>query len=76
VDKIHELSGIVVIPSRSNSKSPREIDKLLYKMRNVIERFFARIKRFRRIATRYEKYSDSFLAFIFFAATLISIKCF
>lgn len=45
-------------------------------MRNVIERFFARIKRFRRIATRYEKYPDSFLAFIFFAATLTSINWF
>lgn len=44
-------------------------------MRNIIEHFFARIKRFRRIATCYEKCSDSLLAFIFFAATLISNKC-
>jgi len=76
VNTIHDLGGVVVIPSRCNSKSPREIDVALYKLRNVIERFFAKIKRFRRIATRYEKYPDSFLAFILFAAILTSINCF
>ena len=76
VNIVHDSGGIVVIPSRCNSKSPREIDMVLYKMRNVIERFFAKIKRFRRIATRYEKYPDSFLAFILFAAILTTINCF
>ena len=76
VSRIHDLGGIAVIPSRINSKSPREIDAALYKMRNVIERFFAKVKRFRRIATRYDKYPDSFLAFILFAAILTTIKCF
>lgn len=76
VEKVQSLGGIVVIPSRRNSKAPREIDERLYKMRNVIERFFGKIKRFRRIATRYDKHPHSFLAFILFAATLTTINCF
>lgn len=76
VDLVEEQEGTVVIPSRSNSTRPRIHDKQLYKLRNVVERFFNRIKQFRRIATRYEKSASSFLAILHIAATLISINCF
>ncbi|MFZ6720305.1 transposase [Undibacterium sp. Ji49W] len=42
----------------------REYDRHLYKDRNVVERFFNRIKQFRRLATRYEKLDRNFLSFI------------
>ena len=42
-----------VIPPRSNRCVQREFDKHRYKSRNLVERFFCRIKQFRRIATRY-----------------------
>ena len=51
---IWEQGASVVIPSKSNRKMPREFDSELYKQRNLVERFFGRIKAsFRRIATRY-----------------------
>jgi transposase len=53
-----------VIPGRSNRKNPPEIDACLYKMRNGVERFFQKIKMFRRIATRYEKSVDAFTGFL------------
>jgi len=43
---------------------------LLYSHRHVVENFFARIKRLRRVATRYDKLSETFLAFVTFAAVL------
>ena len=42
-----------------------------YKRRNVIERFFCRLKDFRRISTRYDKRADSFQAFLFLAASAV-----
>jgi transposase len=62
---IWEQGAEAVIPSKSNRKLPKTFDKALYKNRNLIERFFGRIKRsFRRIATRYDKTSRNFMAFI------------
>ena len=54
--KALEGEGIeAVIPSRKNRKKPRGYDKHWYKMRNIVERTFNWLKRYRRIATRYEK---------------------
>lgn len=62
---IWEQGAEAVIPSKSNRKLPKTFDKTLYKNRNLIERFFGRIKRsFRRIATRYDKTARNFMAFI------------
>lgn len=45
------------IPNRSNRKEKRGFFPSLYKLRNAVERFFSKLKHFRRIATRYEKRS-------------------
>jgi transposase len=59
-----------VIPTKRNRKVQRPVDKALYALRNRIERFFNKLKNARRVATRYDKTVDSFLAFI----QLASIK--
>ena len=62
-----ELGFIPVVPPKITRKELWEYDRELYKRRNEIERLFRRIKRFRRIFTRYDKLDIMFLAFIFLA---------
>jgi transposase len=57
-----------VIPPKSNAKEPREYDKHLYGARHLIENFFARLKQYRAIATRYDKRAKNFLGAIHLAA--------
>lgn len=59
-----------VIPSKRNRKEQREIDRNLYKDRNKVERFFNRIKHYRRIATRYEKTARNYLSFVYLASAM------
>ena len=61
----------VVIPSRSTNKRPREHDCHLYQARHLIENFFARLKQYRAIATRYDKTARNFLGAIHLAATMV-----
>ena len=63
-----------VIPPKSNRIEPIDYDKELSKLREKVERFFNNLKQFRRIATRYEKLSQTFLAFIHLVAAWIIIK--
>jgi len=60
-----------VIPPRANRLASREFDRDLYKARHLIENFFAKLKQFRAIATRYDKTARNFLAAVNFAATAI-----
>ena len=62
-----ELGYSPVVPPKKNRTDPWEYDKELYKRRNEVERFFRRIKRFRRIFTRYDKLDIVFAGFILFA---------
>jgi transposase len=64
----------VVIPSRTNSKSPREIDKHVYKERHLVENFFNKIKWYRRVFSRFCKTKTSFLSFAYFACTMIWLR--
>jgi len=60
----------LVIPNRSNRKQPHPFNKTRYKGRNVIERMFGRLKDFRRVATRYDKNAENFLAALCLAALI------
>jgi transposase len=60
-----------VIPPKANRKQQREYDKDLYKARLLIENFFANLKQFRAIATRYDKTARDFLAAIYFLAAYL-----
>lgn len=71
VAQIENSRGIAVIPSRATNRIQRDYDKEVYKCRNLVERFFNRMKQFRRFATRYEKTAKSFLALVHFAAVFV-----
>ena len=73
---IEEHNGVSVIPPKTNRRVQRPYDSSVYKHRNVIERFFCRLKQFRKIATRFDKLADSFAAFIVIAAIVIALKFF
>ena len=60
-----------VIPSKSNRIEPIDYDKHLYKARHLIENFFAKLKQYRAIATRYDKTARSFLSAINLAAVVV-----
>ena len=57
-------NNIPVIPGRKNRKIPIVYDKLIYKLRRKLERFFGKIKENRRMTVGYEKTDAAFMAFI------------
>ena len=74
VDGIEGRQGEAVIPSRANRLEPRTLDRHTYKGRNVVERFRAQAKQFRRVATRYEKKAANFLGFVWVPALAVMLK--
>tara|TARA_B100000378_G_C17890718_1_gene359096 strand:+ start:269 stop:709 length:441 start_codon:yes stop_codon:yes gene_type:complete len=71
---IEAQEAVPIIPDRSNRNESHAFSPLLYRLRNQIERFFNKIKHFRRIATRYEKLAANYLAMIQLAATRIWLR--
>lgn len=63
-----EKQGFIpVVPPKRNRKEPWYYDKELYKQRNEIERYFLRIKRFRKVFTRYDKLDIIYSSVIYLA---------
>ena len=71
IEPLSAAGKIAVIPPKANRKQPRDFDRDLYKPRHLIENFFARLKQFRAIATRYDKTARNFLAAIYLAASVV-----
>ena len=71
---IRAQGAIPNIPNRSHRKRKYRWKKAIYRERNHVERFFNKLKQFRRIATRYDKLGATFLAFIQLAAIRISLR--
>lgn len=69
--KLEEKGCAAVIPSKKNRVNPVDYDKDLYKDRHLIENFFAKLKQYRAIATRYDKTASNFLGAIYLASILI-----
>ena len=61
------------IPPRRNRTTPVPYDRHLYRERNGVERFFGRIKQYRRVATRYDKKAANFLGFVWVASIAIML---
>lgn len=74
VERIEGLGAEAVIPTQKNRKVQRDIDRDLYRERNVVERFWSKAKQFRRVATRYEKTARNFLAFLHVASIMILLR--
>ena len=71
---IAEMKAQAVIPSTRSRKVPIPHDEIAYKDRNRIERCFNKLKHFRRFATRYDRRTVHFLAFIHLAAAMLWMR--
>ncbi len=74
VDAVEAEGGEAVIPTRKSCKVQRVIDRERYKDRNLAERFWARVKQYRRAATRYEKTARNFLALVHLVSIMILLR--
>jgi transposase len=74
VQAIEARGGAAVIPSPKDRKVQRNYDRERYKGRNLVERFWAKVKPYRRVATRYEKTARSFLAMAQVASIMILLR--
>ena len=70
-NKLCEKGCEVVIPYKKNRLNPQSYDQEVYKARHLIENFFARLKQYRGIATRYDKTAQNFLGAIYLAASIV-----
>jgi transposase len=69
-----KMHAVATIPPKKNRLVPRACDFAAYKERHLIECLIGKLKYFRRIATRYDKYARRYLAFVHFACTLVWLK--
>ena len=69
--QIADEGALPVIPSKSNARKPIPHDPNLYGMRNIVERFFCRMKDMRRLATRFEKSAVNFQNMVY----MFAIRC-
>ncbi len=63
-----------VVPPKRNRREPWAYNKEVYKRRNEVERFIGRLKRFRKIYTRYDKLDSIYAAFIVFAIIVDALR--
>ena len=71
---IAQMKAQAVIPPRRNRKQHREYDKVVYQERHLIECFFNKLKYYRRVFSRFDKRGNNYLAFVYFASSLIWLR--
>ena len=71
---IRAQGAVPNIPNKSNRKKRYRWKKSIYRQRNHVERFFNKLKNFRRIATRYDKLGATFFAFVQLASVRIWLR--
>ena len=74
IDTLTQRGITPVLPLKANRKALRACDFALYCERNLIERFFNKLKHFRAIATRYDKLAKIFLAGVQLASAIILLN--
>jgi len=74
IEQLKNQGIIPVIPPKSNRKELRKYDKHIYKERHLIECFIGKLKQFRRVFSRFEKWAKNYMYFVRFAATLIWLR--
>jgi transposase len=65
-----------VIPTRKDQPRQRNFDRAAYRLRNKVERLISRLKQARRVATRYEKRGENYLAMVHISMILLWMKPF
>jgi hypothetical protein len=73
---VNEQCAWANIPPKRNRRDPICFSPYLYRSRNLVERFFNKIKQCRRIATRYDKLAVNYLAFIKLASFRIWLRAY
>ena len=71
---IHACGAKAHIPSKSLRLVQRTVDRRIYRKRNLVERFFCKLKHFRRVATRFDKLARNFLAAVALASTRLWMR--
>ena len=74
VEQVEAKGAEAVIPTLKTRAVQRSIDRDRYRDRNLAERFWRRVKEFRRVATRYEKTGRNFLAFVYLASIMVLLR--
>ena len=74
IDAIGAKGGEAVTPARSNRAVPRGVDADRYKDRNLVGRFWAKLKRSRRVAIRYEKTARNSLASVHVGSIMVLLR--
>jgi transposase len=74
IDLIQVQHAVPVIPSRTNRRLPRDLDRQLYRERHRIECFINTIKHYRRIFSRFDKLDTRYLGFLAFVAALLWLR--
>ncbi len=69
-----QLSAVATIPPKKSRVAPRDCDYAAYKERHLVECFIGKLKYFRRVFSRFDKYATRFLAFIHFASATIWLR--
>lgn len=67
LDYLEKREAKVCIPDKVNFKIKHDFDADRYKQRNLVERFFQRIKNYRHVAFRFDKLAFCFLNFVLFS---------
>ena len=75
-ERVRKAGSRPCIPPRAGRRAPAKFHRGFYRKRHRVENFFQRIKRKRRIGTRYEKLDLTFFAFVTLAAVLDWLKPF
>jgi len=71
---LREKGAFAKIPPKSSRRSKPYFSTWLYRERNLIERFFSKLKHFRRVATRYDKLAENFLAMVQLASMRLWLR--
>jgi transposase len=76
IDLVAARGGCAHIPTQKDRKVQRSIEPTLYRQRNLIERYFCKLKHFRRVATRFDKLARNFLAAVTLASTRLWLRAY
>ena len=76
LELIQQAGARAHIPSVRRRRTPRSVDREIYRQRNLVERFFNKLKHFRRIATRFDKLARNYLAAVLMASTRLWLRAY